>query len=89
MSAPVQGDTLYWFRECQRARRELEIEQHVCSTALRWARREEAKVAEWKSNHDAQVAAKRRLSAKYGAIMRNKPRARITRARKWLKGRRL
>lgn len=88
VSYPVQGDTLYWFRECQRARRELEIEQHVCSTALRWARREEAEAKKWRDAHRSVVVAKRRLSAKYGAIMRKKPRARLTRLRKWIGGRR-
>lgn len=43
---------------------------------------------QWRNAHGSVVAQKRRLSAKYGAIMRNKPRARLTRLRKWLGGRR-
>ena len=37
---------------------------------------------EWRNNHRSEVASKRRLSAKYGAIMRRKPAARWRRTKK-------
>lgn len=45
----------------------------------------QAEVAHWKSNHASEVDKKRRLSAKYGAIMRKKPRARWRRFVKWVR----
>lgn len=44
-----------------------------------------AEARRWRIAHGSVVAAKRNLSAKYGAIMRRKPRARIRRLRKWIK----
>lgn len=40
---------------------------------------------EWRSNHASEVAAKRRLSVKYGAIMARKPAARLRRTKKRIK----
>lgn len=45
----------------------------------------EAERDQWRNAHGSVVAAKRRLSAKYGAIMRQKPAARYRRLKKWLR----
>lgn len=42
-------------------------------------------VRDWRNAHGSVVAAKRRLSAKYGAIVSQQPRARYRRARKRIK----
>jgi hypothetical protein len=44
-----------------------------------------AEARRWRIAHGSVVAAKRNLSAKYGAIMRRKPRARLRRAKKNLR----
>lgn len=41
-----------------------------------------AEVREWRSNHASVVGQKRKLGAKYAAIMRNKPKARWRRTKK-------
>lgn len=47
----------------------------------------EAEVAQWRNAHYSVVVQKRRLSAKYGAIMRRKPAARWKRMKKRIKRR--
>lgn len=66
-------------RDVQRNYREAaEIER---DTAL-------AEAAKWRNAHRSVVVSKRRLSAKYGAIMRRRPKALWRRLRKWIGGRR-
>lgn len=44
-----------------------------------------AEARRWRQAHASVVASKRSLSAKYGAIMRRKPRALWRRLKKWIK----
>lgn len=46
-----------------------------------------AEAHRWRNAHGSVVTAKCNLSAKYGAIMRRKPRARLRRLHRWIKRR--
>lgn len=67
-------------RDNVRIEREAWMAKALEERAAAMAAREE--VREWRSNHASVVTMKRKLGAKYAAVMRNKPKARYRRTKK-------